>query len=46
MEAPEDIGYEYIVFFHGSRKGAIPETHGEASIGVAFTNDFSEYFYS
>ena len=45
MEAPENVPYKYILFFHGSRAECPPETHGAASIALAFTDDFKEFFY-
>lgn len=44
LEAPENYGFKYILFFHGSRKDSYPETHGAASIAIAFTDDFKNYF--
>lgn len=37
--------YKYVVFFHGSKKESIPETHGEATLAIAFTNDFKTFSY-
>ncbi len=45
MEAPNDVGYKYIIFFHGS-KDTYPETHGNATLALAYTNDFSEFYYN
>ncbi len=39
MEAPAWIPHRYLLFFHGSRKDAFPETHGAASIGLCYTDD-------
>jgi len=36
---------KYILFFHGSRKEAFPETHGEATLACAFTDDFQTFRY-
>lgn len=44
MEAPEGFSYKYILFFHGSKKEIEPETHGGASIGIAFTDDLKNYY--
>ena len=41
----KDIPYQYLVFFHGSRKESIPETHGSASLALYYTHDFEEYFF-
>ncbi|MBN2022098.1 MAG: hypothetical protein JW809_04840 [Pirellulales bacterium] len=30
---------KYVMFFHGSRKGFSPETHGMASLGIAWSDD-------
>lgn len=43
MKAPENIKHKYIMFFHGSKKDAIPETHGNASIAYLFTDDFETF---
>ena len=43
MEAPETVGYKYILFFHGS-VDSYPETHGEASIACVFTDDFKTFY--
>lgn len=37
--------YKYILFFHGSTEDSFPETHGNASIGIAFSNDLKEFYY-
>lgn len=44
MELGPDMGYKYALFFHGS-VDVYPETHGNATLAVAFTNDFCEFFY-
>ena len=44
MEAPEDFRYKYILFFHGSRD-IFPETHGNATLAMAFTNDFKNFCF-
>lgn len=44
MESATDIGYKYILFFHGS-VNVYPETHGNASLALAFTNDFLTFEY-
>lgn len=44
MEAKEDFDSRYILFFHGSDNRA-PETHGNASLAMAFTDDFKEFSY-
>jgi len=43
MEAPAGFSCRYLLFFHGSRKEALPETHGSASIALLGTNDFITY---
>lgn len=45
MEAPSWCAHRYLLFFHGSRKDASPETHGAASIALAYTDDFRSYYY-
>ncbi|MBR2343261.1 MAG: hypothetical protein IKA64_03310 [Clostridia bacterium] len=45
MPLPSELGYRYVVFFHGSRADSYPETHGEASLAYAYTNDFKDYFF-
>lgn len=45
MEAKSCTDKKYIIFFHGSKKDSEPETHGEASLALCFTNDFKEFFY-
>lgn len=44
MEAPKDFEYKYILFFHGS-ENVFPETHGNATLAVTFTNDFKDFYY-
>lgn len=44
MEGTKDIKYKYILFFHGS-KDIYPETHGSATLAMAFTNDFKTFYY-
>ena len=44
MEAPQGFHHKYILFFHGSKKEIEPETHGGASIGIAFTDDLKNYY--
>ena len=43
METPCE--YKYVVLFHGSRAESIPETHGAASLALAYTNDFETYYF-
>lgn len=44
MEMSPDFAYRYAMFFHGS-KSVFPETHGNATLAVAFTNDFKTFVY-
>ena len=44
MPAGENCRYKYILFFHGS-DNSNPETHGNASLGMAFTDDFINFCY-
>lgn len=44
MEAPKDFKYKYIIFFHGS-KNVFPETHGNATVAMTFTDNFEEFYY-
>ena len=44
MEAPENCGYRYLLFFHGSRD-EYPETHGSATLALAYTNDFKTFAF-
>lgn len=43
-ELPSGVKYKYIMFFHGS-EDVYPETHGNATLAAAFTNDFKNYVY-
>lgn len=43
-ELPEKSSYKYIMFFHGSTD-VYPETHGNATLAAAFTNDFKKFSY-
>ncbi len=45
MRAKTECAYKYIVFFHGSRADSVPETHGAASLAIAYTNDFKSYHF-
>ena len=45
MRAKTACSYQYIVFFHGSRANSTPETHGAASLAIAYTNDFVSYHF-
>jgi len=45
MESKGGTRFKYILFFHGSRKESHPETHGEATLAMAFTDDFETYSY-
>ena len=45
MPAETECEYKYIVFFHGSRADSHPETHGAASLALAYTNDFVDYYF-
>lgn len=44
MEAPKDFKYKYIIFFHGS-ENVFPETHGNATVAMAVTDNFEEFYY-
>lgn len=47
MEIPDEDAvnrHKYALFFHGSRKESIPETHGDASLAVMFTDDFVSFY--
>ncbi len=46
MRAHAGLGYRYILFFHGSVRESVPETHGEASIGIAFSNNLRQFTYT
>lgn len=41
---PEGYSHKYIMFFHGS-KDVFPETHGDATLAAAFTDDFENFVY-
>ena len=43
METPCE--HKYVVLFHGSRAESIPETHGTASLALAYTDDFENYYF-
>lgn len=45
MESCGGTNYKYILFFHGSRKDSIPETHGDATRACVFTNDFKTFSF-
>lgn len=45
MKSSGGTKYKYILFFHGSRKDSVPETHGDATLACAFTNDFKTFSY-
>jgi len=45
MKSNGGTKYKYILFFHGSRKESVPETHGGATLACAFTNDFQTFSY-
>lgn len=44
MEAPSDAAHRYILFFHAS-KDVYPETHGNATLAYAFTDDLKHFYY-
>lgn len=44
LEAPADIPYRYLVFFHGSAADSVPETHGNASVAAVGTDDFERFY--
>jgi len=44
MEAPENFNCRYLLFFHGFCD-VFPETHGNATLAIAFTDDFKEFCY-
>lgn len=46
MEAQGGTKYRYILFFHGSRQESFPETHGDATLACAFTDDFVTFSYT
>ena len=41
----KDGKWKYAVFFHGSRADSVPETHGSASLALAYTSDFENYYF-
>ncbi|MBO5305407.1 MAG: hypothetical protein J6B12_01460 [Clostridia bacterium] len=43
LELPKEFEHRYAVFFHGSRD-VFPETHGNATLALVFTDDFQEFF--
>ncbi len=43
-ELPSGFAHKYAVFFHGSKK-VFPETHGNATLALAFTDDFLHFEY-
>lgn len=45
MKNESEAPYKYVVFFHGSRADSHPETHGAASLALAFTDDFKTYAF-
>ena len=44
LEAPDEFSYKYILFFHGSSDDN-PETHGYASLALAFSDDLKTFVY-
>ena len=44
MESRGMTQHRYLMFFHDSKKDAFPETHGEASLGLVFTDDFRTFY--
>jgi len=44
MEAPKEAPRRYLLFFHGSRD-IFPETHGNATLALAYTDDFESFYY-
>lgn len=44
MKTGDNCRYKYALFFHGS-DNRCPETHGNASLGIAFTDDFKDFYY-
>jgi sucrose-6-phosphate hydrolase SacC (GH32 family) len=44
MESKGNTKYKYILFFHGSRKESFPETHGNATLAMVFTDDFETFY--
>ena len=45
MPLSTELERKYAVFFHGSRADTYPETHGIASLALAFTDDFTKYHF-
>lgn len=43
LELPHRFGHRYAVFFHGSRN-VFPETHGNATLALVYTDDFQEFY--
>ena len=43
MQAPPDAPHRYLLFFHGSRN-VFPETHGNASLAMVYTDDLTTFF--
>ena len=43
MEAPAGTPHRYLLFFHGSRN-VFPETHGNATLALVFTDNFESFF--
>lgn len=43
-ELPSSYPHRYIMFFHGSNN-VFPETHGDATLAAAFTDDFENFVY-
>ncbi len=41
---PDGYAHKYVVFFHGS-ENIFPETHGNATLAMAFTDDFIDFIY-
>ena len=37
--------HRYALLFHGSRADSYPETHGAASLALAYTDDFREFYF-
>ena len=44
MPLPANSQYRYALFFHGSRDET-PETHGSATLAMAYTNDFRTFVF-
>lgn len=43
LALPEGFAHRYAVFFHGSRD-IFPETHGNTTLALVYTDDFQEYY--